>query len=397
MKKQIFTEKVNDENAEQLWQCAKHASFIRWRNAVAGHIALWICGAFMFFGLLSLAAAVLELAELEKLYAPLWKLSRWIIGFIPLHLSGFWDKLLFVVISVLLLFSAAYIISLIIEAAALLCMRDKEYTMPAGIDAAERAKLLGKEIKYAYYNISPENSDSHKIPTLHRELFAFLSSLLLGITFCGISFYFLKKEPEPYGKYEVIGAVACSVILFLISWWLIWLSGAFAENVKFGISKLRCWKGPVSYLRSCGFSDKTEKAIDDYWVQNDPEEHERREKERREREEAERKEALRQQALKKMAELNEERGMEFYRKGKNAERSGNYSLAENYYKQAADLGNPDGSYNYARISMGKGRRSEAIRYLKKAMQYPAYNDAETRRLLEALESGENINIIYQDE
>lgn len=387
MKKQIFTEKVNDENAEQLWQCAKHASFIRWRNAVAEHIALWVCGAFMFFGLLSLAAAVSGPAELEKLYAPLWELSWRLIGLIPLHLPAFLGKLLFIVVSLLMLFLIEVIANSIICMIFALIIRDKEHIMPAGIDAAERAKLLGKELKYALSSdkIPPENSDSHKIPKWHGELFAFLSSLLLGITFCAISFYFLKKEPEPYGKYEAIGTVVYSVILSIITWIIMFIISVESESAS------------SNYLRSCGFSDKAKRAIYDYWAENDPEEHERREKERREREEAERKEALRQQALKKMAELNEERGMEFYRKGKNAERSGNYSLAENYYKQAADLGNPDGSYNYARISMGKGRRSEAIRYLKKAMQYSAYNDAETRRLLEALESGENINIIYQDE
>lgn len=389
MKKQIFTEKVNDENAEQLWQCAKHASFIRWRNAVAEHIALWICGAFMFFGLLSLAAAVSGPAELEKLYAPLWALSWRLIGLIPLHLPVFLGKLLFIVVSLLMLFLIAVIENSIIHMIFSLIIRDKEHIMPAGIDAAERAKLLGKELKYALSSdkIPPENSDSHKIPKSHWELFTFLSSLLLGITFCAISFYFLKKEPEPYGKYEAIGTVVYSVILSIITWFIMFFLCVLIIPVE----------DASSYLCSCGFSDKAKMAIDDYWAENDPEEHERREKERREREEAERKEALRQQALKKMAELNEERGMEFYRKGKNAERSGNYSLAENYYKQAADLGNPDGSYNYARISMGKGRRSEAIRYLKKAMQYSTYNDAETRRLLEALESGENINIIYQDE
>ena len=75
-----------------------------------------------------------------------------------------------------------------------------------------------------------------------------------------------------------------------------------------------------------------------------------------------------------------------------AQDRGDYRLARSKFLDAARLDNPDGMYNYARLSLKYGDRNEAIRWLEKAIASGTYDDADSRMLLAALKRGEHINV-----
>lgn len=92
-------------------------------------------------------------------------------------------------------------------------------------------------------------------------------------------------------------------------------------------------------------------------------------------------------------EMHEEQMSGYFREGRDKEAMGNYSRAKQLYKLAADMGHPDGMYNYARLAYKAGDVYDAKRYLKKSIDSGTYDDEHTRALLRAMESGQHINIV----
>lgn len=92
-------------------------------------------------------------------------------------------------------------------------------------------------------------------------------------------------------------------------------------------------------------------------------------------------------------EQDKERMSRYYKYGVEEEAKGNYSSAKSWYRSAADMGHPDGMYNFARLAYKDGNVSDAKRYLKKSIDSGYYNDEHTRALLRAMESGQHINIV----
>lgn len=69
-----------------------------------------------------------------------------------------------------------------------------------------------------------------------------------------------------------------------------------------------------------------------------------------------------------------------------------YRLSRQKFKEAAELGHPDGMYNYARLSFKFDDYREGTLWLKKAIESGAYDDEHTRQLLRFVEDGGRLNI-----
>lgn len=69
-----------------------------------------------------------------------------------------------------------------------------------------------------------------------------------------------------------------------------------------------------------------------------------------------------------------------------------YRLSRQKFKEAAELGHPDGMYNYARLSFKFDDYEEGKIWLKKAIKSGTYDDAHTHQLLAFVEDGGRLNI-----
>ena len=87
-----------------------------------------------------------------------------------------------------------------------------------------------------------------------------------------------------------------------------------------------------------------------------------------------------------------ERGLKCCQEAWDAQDRKDYRLSRQKFKEAAELGNPDGMYNYARLSFKFNDYKEGARWLRKAIESGTYDDAQTRQLLEFVEQGGTLNI-----
>lgn len=167
----------------------------------------------------------------------------------------------------------------------------------------------------------------------------------------------------------VIGFAICAVILFFVYGWIL---GAF-----YGLNRLFYTVKPYYGLRD---------ATDAYWLSVDPDEKTRREeeKERLAKEAAEARE--RAARRRDIAEAKRIEALEY-------EQYGNYSLAKSLFKEAAEMGDALAMDNYARHCLIAGNRSEAIRWLQKAVD-TGEADSDAKAILQALKDGKNIDVHY---
>ena len=167
----------------------------------------------------------------------------------------------------------------------------------------------------------------------------------------------------------LIGFAVCAVVLFFV----------------YGLV-LRWFYGLNRLFYTIDSPYGLKEATDAYWLSVDPDEKSRREaeKERREKEAADA--AERAARLRDIAEAKRVEALEY-------EQYGNYSLAKQLFKEAAEMGDALAMDNYARHCLIAGNRSEAVRWLQKAVD-SGEADADARAILQALKDGKNIDVHY---
>lgn len=167
----------------------------------------------------------------------------------------------------------------------------------------------------------------------------------------------------------LIGFAVCAAILFFVYGLIL--------RAFYGLNRLFYAINPPYGLKD---------ATDAYWLSVDPEEKTRREqeKERLAKEAAEARE--RAARRRDIAEAKRIEALEY-------EQYGNYSLAKSLFKEAAEMGDALAMDNYARHCLIAGDRSEAIRWLQKAVD-TGEADSDAKAILQALKDGKNIDVHY---
>ena len=89
----------------------------------------------------------------------------------------------------------------------------------------------------------------------------------------------------------------------------------------------------------------------------------------------------------------EEKGTSLCKEAWAAQDKKDYRLSRQKFKEAAELGHPDGMYNYARLSFKFDDYREGKIWLKKAIESGTYDDEHTRQLLAFVEDGGTLNIV----
>ena len=167
----------------------------------------------------------------------------------------------------------------------------------------------------------------------------------------------------------LIGFAVCAVILFFV-YGLI-LRWFYALNRLF-----------YNIHPPYGLKDAT----DAYWLSVDPDEKTRREQEKQRREKEAAEAAERAARQRDIAIAKRVEALEY-------EQYGNYSLAKQLFKEAAEMGDALAMDNYARHCLIAGNRNEAIRWLQKAVD-SGEADSDAKAILQALKDGKNIDVHY---
>ena len=256
-----------------------------------------------------------------------------------------------------ILIVAAFVIPLIVSAIITIivsiCYKAKPITID-GSSESEKAKALHQSAT----QIKDKSKDSDYYET--GFTIAFILLLLAFVAFAFITLDMLSKPEAIVGM--AVGVIISGFIAFWLYSLIFTLFAAFNEKFY--------------YLR---YYDNITNVTDAYWLSVDPEEVARREEEK--------------ERLAKQAAENRAKGAEKRIAGLAAERNGNYSTAKKLFLEAAYLGDALGMDNYARHCLINGKRDDAIYWLQKSID-TGEADATSRELLNALKSGQHIDVHY---
>lgn len=387
MKKSKFPEIITENDVESIWTTLSKWVEKRKKSCLASRLALWI-GTILFFAtayilLFSLLYIQADMSNPEDIkFFSVFSFLYPILEFVKTKVFTFLSLPWYAIVGICVV--GTYLISLLIAVIAKILvgifMKPCSTPLPDGSNT-EKARALAHRTENltglypsrVFNTIGyPQGSEVPSVP--NEYAFALCGSILFTLASAATLIYAISVVDTgvPFSA-MIVGFVICAALYWLVSWLLSILNSKLLASI-------------AGSGRSIGIHNHSiSERVDAYWLANDEEEKERRK-------EAEEKALLDAQREKEKKEAAEEKGRQLSRKGLEAEGDGDYDEAERCFRASAELGNPDGAYNYARYCLRKGDRSGAIRYLKKAMEWPGYNTEESRQILEGLKNGANIDL-----
>ncbi len=385
MKKYSLPRTITDGDVEYVWEGVTIGASARRRSRISMRVAMWIGTLFFlavsFILLMSLMFKYADMssADDEKFFSVFGFLIP-VFEFVNERIFTFRSFPWYGIVGICV--GGAYLIPLICAAIVkiffAIFVRPAPAPMPESGDRAATARSLALETErvtgYRPSGITEEQRGD-KAPTEPNFAdYGAGGAIILTLALAAVLIYgFIMYDIEIPLWAMIFGFAVSAVIFFFVAFALFSINALIdGSAAKFNSSGALCGKS-------------VSERVDAYWLSADPEEAERRRELEREKQRLAELEAQRR-------EEEEKSGRELFRRGLDAEGRGDYSAAEACFKKAADLGNPDGEYNYARYCMSHGNRSGAILYLKKAMEYPAYNDEESRRILDGLLHGASFDL-----
>ena len=358
-----FPKKISADNFDEAVDYVSKAKAIATRKNLIkkitrpiGNIVFALLSFLLSFGLVFKLSTAEEAIVFEKLGF----LRDFWIKYSDLFTNDSMNTYVYWVILIVSAFLIPLIITALVTLIVTLSVKSDSLDFSTGT-MAERAKNL----YYTAYDIysKTSNYDSGAMKNLGKLLFVLLNGGVLVYAFILLGFKFSVGF--------IIGFAICFVVLYLLFGLIISL---------FNLLNSLFYKIP-SFYRSTTVTEE-------FWLESDPEERKRREEE----EERKRREA---EAARLAKERNKEIAAEKRIRALEYERNGQYSLAKQLFKEAAEMGDALGMDNYARHCLINGNRSEAIRWLQNAVD-TGETDYETITLLRALKDGQNINAHYNN-